>query len=437
MLSATSAEEGYPEKRLIDEYVGPGFPGWRSADATLPQEVVVEPGQPTRIEKVILTQQPTEPPETFVREFEVQVATASPEGPWRTIGRWTLDQRLDPQRFVFDAAEARYVKLRVLSNYGGPYASLGEFDAYVLPKGPFGQALRPSSRSQATSPSPSNTPARSAGRRRWPASRRSPVPSPPTACPRSSTVTRSLLSRPAAAADPRPAPRCPGSRGRPRRPSTGRSSAWSAWSTASASRPRSPTPATDRAGCSWSSRAGRVRIVRNGALVATPFLDIARPGARAAASRACSGWPSTRTTRPTGTSTSTTPASRRRRSWSRATVDRRTRTWPTRPASRSCWRSPKPYANHNGGKLAFGPRRLPVRRASATAAAAATREQPRPEPERRCSARSCASTSTGGRGAVRDPGRQPVRRRGRRDEIWAYGLRNPWRFSFDRATGDL
>jgi glucose/arabinose dehydrogenase len=28
-------------------------------------------------------------------------------------------------------------------------------------------------------------------------------------------------------------------------------------------------------------------------------------------------------------------------------------------------------------------------------------------------------------------------REGARGEIWAYGFRNPWRFSFDRATGDM
>jgi glucose/arabinose dehydrogenase len=30
-----------------------------------------------------------------------------------------------------------------------------------------------------------------------------------------------------------------------------------------------------------------------------------------------------------------------------------------------------------------------------------------------------------------------VERTGARGEVWAYGLRNPWRFSFDRLTGDL
>jgi glucose/arabinose dehydrogenase len=38
----------------------------------------------------------------------------------------------------------------------------------------------------------------------------------------------------------------------------------------------------------------------------------------------------------------------------------------------------------------------------------------------------------------RVPSNNPfVRVAGARGEIWAYGLRNPWRFSFDRSTGDL
>ncbi|MDX6666676.1 MAG: hypothetical protein QOK04_56, partial [Solirubrobacteraceae bacterium] len=43
-----------------------------------------------------------------------------------------------------------------------------------------------------------------------------------------------------------------------------------------------------------------------------------------------------------------------------------------------------------------------------------------------------------GRRSYRIPASNPfVKRRGARGEIYAYGLRNPWRFSFDRATGDI
>jgi glucose/arabinose dehydrogenase len=46
-------------------------------------------------------------------------------------------------------------------------------------------------------------------------------------------------------------------------------------------------------------------------------------------------------------------------------------------------------------------------------------------------------TPAGGKGYTVPASNPFVDRKGARPEIWAYGLRNPWRFSFDRATRDL
>jgi glucose/arabinose dehydrogenase len=108
------------------------------------------------------------------------------------------------------------------------------------------------------------------------------------------------------------------------------------------------------------------------------------------------------------------------------------------PASeRSILHFDDPFGNHNGGQLAFGPdRRLYIAfgdggsggdplgngQSLGTFLGKILRIDPRP---------------SGGRpyGVPRD---NPfVGRDGARPEIWDYGLRNPWRFSFDAATGAL
>ena len=99
---------------------------------------------------------------------------------------------------------------------------------------------------------------------------------------------------------------------------------------------------------------------------------------------------------------------------------------------------PKPFANHNGGMVAFGPDDFlymgigdggsggdPDRRAQDTTQLLGkilridvdtpNGNQPYSSP----SSNPFAGSATGA------------------DEIYAYGLRNPWRFSFDRLTGDL
>ena len=76
--------------------------------------------------------------------------------------------------------------------------------------------------------------------------------------------------------------------------------------------------------------------------------------------------------------------------------------------------------------------------ASATAARPATRSATA-RTSARGSARSCASipTPTGDQPYTVPADNPFVGQAGAKPEIWTYGLRNPWRFSFDAATGDL
>ncbi|MGB2694291.1 MAG: PQQ-dependent sugar dehydrogenase [Dehalococcoidia bacterium] len=94
----------------------------------------------------------------------------------------------------------------------------------------------------------------------------------------------------------------------------------------------------------------------------------------------------------------------------------------------------QPYPNHNGGQLAFGPSGL-LHIALGDGGSAG-------DPQNRAQnlgtlLGKILRIDVSGDG-YRVPGSNPfVGRAGARGEILAFGLRNPWRFSFDRATGQL
>ena len=139
---------------------------------------------------------------------------------------------------------------------------------------------------------------------------------------------------------------------------------------------------------------------------ADPVLDLVRRDDHRAASGACSG---------IAFSDGRRHAVRqlhepRRRHPDRRVRDGRRRGRPRQPA-RAARRSTQPFANHNGGKIVFGPDGL-LWSAWATAAAAAT-PTTRPRTPTTCSGKLLRidPTRTERRPRLRHPGRQPVRRR--------------------------
>ena len=94
----------------------------------------------------------------------------------------------------------------------------------------------------------------------------------------------------------------------------------------------------------------------------------------------------------------------------------------------------QPYANHNGGGMAFGPDGY-LYIALGDGGSANDPQGNAQSLDTHLGKLLRIDINGGDPYAV--PADNPFASGGGVPEIWAYGLRNPWRFSFDRATGDL
>ena len=98
----------------------------------------------------------------------------------------------------------------------------------------------------------------------------------------------------------------------------------------------------------------------------------------------------------------------------------------------------QPYANHNGGQILFGPDGLLYIGLGDGGSAGDPRGNGQNVGTLLGSILRLDASESGAENGYTVPADNPfIGVPGARPEIWAYGLRNPWRFTFDRLTDDL
>ena len=207
------------------------------------------------------------------------------------------------------------------------------------------------------------------------------------------------------------------------------------------SRPVTITHAGDGSGRLFVvEQGGRIRIVRNGAILSTPFLDIIGRvnsscfecgllGLAFPPGYSGKGYFYVNYTRTSG-ETLMTVIARYRITASPDVAD---------PNSEQIILTiNQPFANHNGGQLAFGPRDGYLYIGMGDGGSGGDPQNRAQNPADLLGKMLRIDVETGNPATYTIPATNPfINRSDYRGEIWALGMRNPWRFSFDRQTHDL
>lgn len=100
--------------------------GWQSRGGAFPQDIVFafRDDRVAQVDRIVINPKSAKP-ESWAKTFTVSVSAESPLDGFVEVGQFTLEREPRDQAFPI-GRPARFVRLRILSNHGGPATGLGE-----------------------------------------------------------------------------------------------------------------------------------------------------------------------------------------------------------------------------------------------------------------------------------------------------------------------